>query len=71
MRDMTEIDTEVHTVTDLMAAVATAMRDGDLAMLWGLLEKVDGWCQTPEEFEAQKELILAAMDAVERLAELE
>ena len=70
MKDLTEVRTEVHTVTDLMAAIATAIRDGDVNMLLDLERLAEGWLQDDDEWKAQHELIWAALDAVEELAQL-
>jgi len=59
------MQTQIHTVTDLMAAAAEALREGDQATLMDLIEISAGWLQTEDEAAAQRAMLEAMIEAID------
>ncbi len=57
----------IHTVTDLMTAVARALREGDQAALFELLEISANWLQPDAEAGAQRAILEAMIEAIDNI----
>ncbi len=58
----------VHTMADLMGAVAGCLRTGDVMGLDALAELVDGWLISEEERASMTDLIDAAIESAHERA---
>ena len=56
----------INTINDLMNAAATAALERDEETLYKLLGVADGWMQTPQDRSAQKTMINAYLELIER-----
>ncbi len=56
---------QIHTVTDLLTA--GALREGDQAALFALIEVSAGWLQTENEATAQRAMPEAMIEAVDNI----
>ena len=61
------MQTRIHTVTDLMTAAAEALREGDQAALFDLLEISAGWLQPDAEAAAQRAMLEAMIEAIDNI----
>ena len=60
---------QIHTVTDLMTAAARALREGDQAALFALIEVSAGWLQTENEATAQRAMLEAMIEAIDNISD--
>ncbi len=58
---------QVHNVTDLMTAAARALREGDQATLFELLEISADWLQPDAEADAQRAMLEAMIEAIDNI----
>lgn len=61
--------TSVHTVSDLLLAIADAMAERDEERLMALRRRAETWLQPEHEFQAQAAVIEAAVELIGELGE--